>query len=173
VGADGVVCGVVLVRATGVYVLERGWARVLKARKGVILAAGQRSSLLLELSGIGNKDVIKVLTHSTPLRHTAAVANERQGGCTVYHEVPLGSRCHLPKEMMRLLLLYADGCICVCVFNQPLLETIGMPMWVDLPGVGESLGNNAILFAQFEREYDPSTIISFSGFSPGFVPKLR
>lgn len=60
VGPDGVVCGVVLVRATGVYVLERGWARVLKARKGVILAAGQRSSLLLELSGIGNKDVIKV-----------------------------------------------------------------------------------------------------------------
>lgn len=61
---------------------------------------------------------------------------------------------------MRLLLLYADGCIYVCVFDQPLLETIGMPMWVDLPGVGESLGNNAILFAQFEREYDPSTIIS-------------
>jgi hypothetical protein len=43
-----------------VVVVESGDGKVLKARKGIIISAGHRSSLLLENSGIGNPEIIQV-----------------------------------------------------------------------------------------------------------------
>lgn len=79
-------------KAVGVYFVENGVGKFAYARKCVVIAAGHRSSFLLENSGVGDPLIIKKY-----------------------------------------------------------LTAIGRPMVSNVPGVGESLGNDGVVLATLTR----------------------
>lgn len=96
------------------------------------LTEGHRSSLLLENSGIGDKDVIKVVPpttfspHRTPRRASSSV------------KAPTSSVSDSRSSPW-------------CCALQKLLEAVGLPFLVHLPAVGENLGSDGTVLAVLMR----------------------
>ena len=150
--------------AQGVYYTHAGLGQVAYARKEVVIAAGHRSSLLLENSGVGNKvgwwgwgdgrdrwflwGCVGVMWFEwigwcigSGGRWIGWVVRMSDGHC------PLSSLSysHSPTAVPPLA-AHAHQMII-----EPILSRVGFPLVADVPGVGEHLGNDGAVTMTFNR----------------------
>ncbi|WP_448166961.1 GMC family oxidoreductase [Burkholderia ambifaria] len=125
-------------RATGVTFVQRGRARAVKARREVILAAGAvQSPQLLELSGIGNPEILRA--HGIPVRHALPGVGENyqdhfivRMSWRVTRPITVNEKVHglnLAKEVVKYafkrrgVLTFAAGVVCGYVRTRPDVAT--------------------------------------------------